>query len=59
MRAKLIIENDNEVLEYDLPIGDSMMLAIELDAAFHENDILDSEETLDILDSVQAKILDY
>lgn len=59
MKAKLIIETKDEIGEYPLPIDDSMMLAIELEAAFDEWDILKKSETLRILENKEARMLDY
>jgi len=44
---------------YDLPEDDSMILAIELDAILREHSMIEDDETLEILNSTQSKILDY
>jgi hypothetical protein len=45
--------------QYELPEDDSMILAIELDAILREHSMIEDDETLEILDSTQSKILDY
>jgi len=52
-------KEDGTTFEYELPEDDSMILAIELDEIVREHDMIEDGETLEILDRVQAKILDY
>lgn len=59
MTAKLTIQTEDEIIEYELPVDDSMMLAIELDSALRDNEIIQDDEVLEILDRKQANILDY
>ena len=59
MIAKLTIQTEDEIIEYELPVDDSMMLAIELDSALRDNEIIQDDEVLEILDRKQANILDY
>jgi len=59
MTAKLIIENEHELAEIPLPVDDSMMLAIELETAFHDFGLIDDDERLEIIDKVKAKMLHY
>lgn len=59
MIAKLVIDNDGEILEYELPVGDSMMLGIELEALFHEHGMIEDDERVEIIDRIKAKILHY
>ena len=55
MTAKLTIQTEDEIIEYELPVDDSMMLAIELDSALRDNEIIQDDEVLEILDRKQAK----
>jgi hypothetical protein len=59
MKATLIIETDNELAELPLPVDDSMMLAIELETAFHDFGLIDDDERLEIIDRAKAKMLHY
>lgn len=59
MTAKLVIDNDGEILEYELPVGDSMMLGIELEVLFHQHGMIDDDERVEIIDRIKAKILHY
>ena len=59
MKAKLIIETEDEFAELPLPIDDSMMLAIELETAFHDFGLIDEDERLEIIDKIKAKMLHY
>lgn len=59
MIAKLIIEDNGETLEYELPVDDSMILGIELEDIFHEHGMIEENETLEIIDRIKAKMLHY
>ena len=52
-------KEDGTTFEYNLPEDDSMILAIELDAILREHSMIEDDETLEILNSTQSKILDY
>lgn len=59
MEAKLIITDENQATEYELPVGDSIMLGIELETIFHQHGLIDDDDRVEIIDKIEAKRLHY
>jgi hypothetical protein len=52
-------KEDGEKFEYNLPEDDSMCLAMDLEEILKEHEMISDDETLEIIDRIEAKRLHY